>query len=152
MQHHQGQVTVERLVTLMQAVGVQHFQAPGVAPADRPAGRLPVRDQGNTAGRAFDGGLDHRGPAQIACDFADTGARHRGANAVCTQIGNDDFAWFGTTSSKSRLNFLGLLRARHTDYVINDAALDYMRDHGLAGSLVGKLAAHEQRRFADGKA
>jgi len=23
------------------------------------------------------------------------------------------------------LNFLGLLRARHTDYVINDAALDY---------------------------
>ena len=27
-----------------------------------------------------------------------------------------------------------------------------MRDHGLAGSLVGKLAAHEQRRFADGKA
>jgi len=25
----------------------------------------------------------------------DTGARHRGANAVCTQIGNDSFAWFG---------------------------------------------------------
>jgi len=36
--------------------------------------------------------------------------------------------------------------------VINDAALDYMRGHGLAGSLAGKLAAHEQRRFADGKA
>src|SRR5260370_467793 len=33
----------------------------------------------------------------------DTGARHRGANAVCTQIGNDTFAWFGTTGSKSRL-------------------------------------------------
>jgi hypothetical protein len=25
----------------------------------------------------------------------DTSARHRGANAVCTQIGNDTFAWFG---------------------------------------------------------
>src|SRR5208282_5607199 len=48
----------------------------------------------------------------------DTGARHRAANAVCTQIGNDNFAWFGTTGSKSRLNFLGLLRAGHTDYVI----------------------------------
>ena len=36
----------------------------------------------------------------------DTGARHRGANGVCTQTGNDNFAWFGTTGSKSRLNFL----------------------------------------------
>jgi hypothetical protein len=26
----------------------------------------------------------------------DTGVRRRGANAVCTQIGNDSFAWFGT--------------------------------------------------------
>ena len=51
----------------------------------------------------------------------DTGTRHRGANGVCTQIGNDTFAWFGTTDSKSRLNFLDLLRARHTDYVIHDA-------------------------------
>ena len=78
----------------------------------------------------------------------DTGARHRGANAVCTQIGNDAFAWFGTTNSKSRLNFLDLLRAGHTDYVINDAALDYMREHALAGTLVHRLATHEQRRFA----
>ena len=92
--------------------------------------------------------MDQRGPAQIACDFADTGARHRGANAVCTQIGNDAFAWFGTTNSKSRLNFLDLLRAGHTDYVINDAALDYMREHALAGTLVHRLATHEQRRFA----
>ena len=82
----------------------------------------------------------------------DTGARHGGANAVCTQIGNDTFAWFGTTGSKSRLNFLDLLRAGHTDYVINDAALDYMRDHVLAGTFVQRLANHEQRQFADEKA
>ena len=60
----------------------------------------------------------------------DTGARHCGANTICTQIGNDGFAWFGTTGSKSRLNFFGLLRARHTDYIINEAALHYMRCHG----------------------
>ena len=82
----------------------------------------------------------------------DTGARHGGANAVCTQIGNDTFAWFGTTGSKSRLNFLDLLRAGHTDYVINDAALDYMGDHVLAGTFVQRLANHEQRQFADEKA
>ena len=49
---------------------------------------------------------------------------------------------------KSRLSFLDLLRAGHTDYVINDAALDYMREHALAGTLVHQLARHEQRRFA----
>jgi hypothetical protein len=50
---------------------------------------------------------------------------------------------------QSRLNFLDLLRAGHTDYVINDAALGYMRDHALAGPLLQQLAVHEQRRFAD---
>ena len=41
---------------------------------------------------------------------------------------------------------LDLLRAGHTDYVINDAALDYMGDHVLAGTFVQRLANHEQRR------
>jgi hypothetical protein len=30
----------------------------------------------------------------------DTGARHKGSNGFCTQIGNDHFTWFGTTDSK----------------------------------------------------
>jgi len=30
---------------------------------------------------------------------------------------------------------------------LNDAALDYMREHALAGTLVHRLATHEQRRF-----
>ena len=63
----------------------------------------------------------------------DTGARHKAANGVTTQIGNSHFTWFGTTGSKSRLNFLSLLRAGHDDYVVNSAALDYMRRHNLAG-------------------
>jgi hypothetical protein len=79
----------------------------------------------------------------------DTGARHRRANGVCTQIGNDDFAWFATTASKSRLNFLDLLRAGHTDYVINDAALAYMHWRALAGPVIHQLAAHSVRQFAD---
>jgi hypothetical protein len=36
----------------------------------------------------------------------DTAARHKATNGFCTQIGNPQFAWFGTTGSKSRLNFL----------------------------------------------
>ena len=56
----------------------------------------------------------------------DTGARHKAANGFCTQVGNAHFAWFGTTASKSRLNFLHLLRAGHSDYVMNTEALDYI--------------------------
>ncbi|TSD81768.1 hypothetical protein FFK22_042275, partial [Mycobacterium sp. KBS0706] len=79
----------------------------------------------------------------------DTGARHKARNGYCTQIGNDRFAWFGTTGSKSRLNFLELLRAGHGDYVVNTEALAYMRSRSLAGSVIRMLAEHETKRFAD---
>jgi hypothetical protein len=82
----------------------------------------------------------------------DTGARHNGANGVCTQIGNDHFTWFGTTVAKSRRNFLDLLRAGHADYVINAAALAYMRGRALAGPVIARLAAHPDRTFADAAA
>jgi len=114
MQYHQGQVTVERLVSLLQAVGVSISKHQVMRLLiDRQDDFLCETTEILRAGLSM--------ADWITVD--DTGARHRGANAVCTQIGNDDFAWFGTTGSKSRLNFLGLLRAGHTDYVINDAAL-----------------------------
>src|SRR3954454_12585466 len=78
-----------------------------------------------------------------------TGARHKAANGVTTQIGNSHFTWFGTTGSKSRLNFLSLLRAGHDDYVVNSAALDYMRRQNLAGWAVEALEAAPDKRFAD---
>jgi hypothetical protein len=45
----------------------------------------------------------------------DTGARHQGQTGYCTHIGNDLFAYFESTDSKSRLNFLAILRSPHTD-------------------------------------
>lgn len=81
-----------------------------------------------------------------------TAARHAGANGVCTQIGNQDFTWFGSSRSKSRLNYLGLLRAGHADYVINDVALAYLRERGLAAPLIASLADDAVRYFADGTA
>jgi len=56
----------------------------------------------------------------------DTAARHQGQNGYCTHIGNELFAWFASTESKSRINFLELLRAGQTDYVIDAAARAYM--------------------------
>jgi hypothetical protein len=56
---------------------------------------------------------------------------------------------FGTRSSKSRLNFLDLLRAGHTDYVLNDAAYRCMRKHSLPAMLIARLGAEPETRFAD---
>ena len=61
----------------------------------------------------------------------DTGARHKGKNGYCTHIGNDMFAWFETSQTKSRINFLSILRGGKKDYVLNDAAFDYMKAHGI---------------------
>jgi hypothetical protein len=79
----------------------------------------------------------------------DTGARHKAVNGYCTQIGNAHFTWFGTTATKSRLNFLSLLRAGHDDYVVNDDALAYMRQRALAAHVINRLADHQNRCFAD---
>ena len=46
----------------------------------------------------------------------DTGARHQGRNGYCTVIGNDWFACFESTDSKSRLNFLHVLHGRQRHY------------------------------------
>jgi hypothetical protein len=139
-QYHRGQVTVPRLVAQLHDLGI--------AISKRQVVRLLTDPGAGFLSEATDvrrAGLETA--RWITVD--DTGARHAGRNAVCTQIGNDHFTWFATTGSKSRVNFLGLLRAGHGDYVINDAALGYMRRHNLAASVVAKLARHRARRLGD---
>jgi uncharacterized coiled-coil protein SlyX len=77
----------------------------------------------------------------------DTAARHRGRNGHCTYIGNEFFTWFASTESKSRRNFLALLRAGHTDYVLNEAARAYMVQQKLPKAQLQLLA--EDRTFAN---
>jgi hypothetical protein len=69
----------------------------------------------------------------------DTGARHQGKNGYCTHIGNELFAWFECTASKSRKNFLELLRSGHTDFVVNDAAIEYMVGQKLPKFLLAQI-------------
>ena len=138
-QYHQGQTTVPRLVTLLRALGIFISK--------RQVVRLLIEGQDDFLGEARDvlrAGLCSA--AWITVD--DTGARHKARNGFCTQMGNAHFAWFGTTASKSRLNFLTLLRASHSDYVINDEALAYMRERALAAHLIARLAEHPDRCFA----
>jgi len=70
----------------------------------------------------------------------DTGARHDGKNGFCTHIGNELFAWFESTESRSRINFLELLSAGRVSYLINEDALDYMSAQKLAKFQMRKLS------------
>lgn len=79
----------------------------------------------------------------------DTGARHQGKNGYCTHIGNEWFAWFQSTESKSRINFLQLLRAGYADYVLNGEALEYMAAQKLPKQSLAKLASAADYIFAD---
>ncbi len=78
----------------------------------------------------------------------DTGARHAGKNGYCTHIGNEWFAWFQSTSCKSRINFLELLRAGRTDYVLNAEAVRYMVVSKLPKAVQGLLPS-DRRSFAN---
>jgi hypothetical protein len=105
MQYHQGQSTLPRLATFLRSVGV--------AISKRQLQRLLTDKQEDFVAEAQDvlrAGLETS--PYVSVD--DTGARHQAKNGFCTQIGNDWFTWFGTRSSKTRLNFLELLRAGHS--------------------------------------
>ena len=139
-QYHQAQVTVPRLLALLRAFGI--------IISKRQIVRLLIAGQEGFLDEACDvlrAGLSSA--KWITVD--DTGARHKSANGFCTQIGNVHFAWFGTTGSKNRGNFLNLLRAGHDDYVINAEALAYMRQRALSGPVIARLAEHPDQVFAD---
>lgn len=139
-QYHKCQVTVGRLLDLLHDIGV--------VISKRQLMRLLLEGQEaflDEAREVLRSGLESA--SWITVD--DTGARHRARNGVCTHIGNDHFAWFATTFSKSRLNFLQLLAAGDETHLINQAAIAYMRERKLPETVIGRLAGHEQTRFAD---
>jgi hypothetical protein len=140
MQHVQGQVTVERLLAQLKGLGVRisKGQIVTILTANKDvfhAEKDAILEAGLATAR------------WVTVD--DTAARHAGRDEYTTHIGNDRFAWFATRPSKSRLNFLDLLRAGDPNYVINAAALAYLVEHGVPESIVAALLAAGPRSFAD---
>jgi hypothetical protein len=79
----------------------------------------------------------------------DTGARHQGKNGYCTHIGNESFSWFESTGSKSRINFLKLMRAGYTDFAINMDAVCYMQANKLPKKALDVINANLGTIFAE---
>jgi len=78
----------------------------------------------------------------------DTGARHQGKTGYCTHIGNMLFAWFGSSATKSRINFLKILNNSFGGgYKIDDLALRYMKQEKLPREPYTRLKRSIPRHF-----
>jgi hypothetical protein len=143
LQHHQGQVTAERITAFLNGLGVTISKRQVVRLLTANSAALVAEAQA-----VLRAGLESA--SWITVD--DTGARHRARNGVTTQIGDDRFAFFATSFSKSRRNFLEILRAGHADYVLNGAAFAYMHEHDLAGPVIDRLVAHPTQHLLDAAA
>jgi len=137
--HTQGQVTTERLTDLLNGIGL--------AISKREVVRLLTTDL--EAFEQEDRTVLQAGLASspyIAVD--DTGARHARRPGVTTQIGGERFTVFRTSRSKSRLNFLSLLRAGRDEYVVNEAALDYLRRQPVEAAVIARLTKLQGQVFS----
>ncbi len=138
--HNHGQVTTQRLTTLLSDIGVEISK------------RQVIRflTQGLDGFHAEDAAVLHAGlvsSSYVTVD--DTGARHANRNFHTTHIGGEYFTAFRTAPSKSRLNFLALLRGNYQDYVLNDAAFAFLEDRQVDPVLLEPLKRQEPQRFAN---
>jgi hypothetical protein len=140
--HFSGQVSCERIVALLNGMGVVISKRQVVRMLTARLETFRAEDEA-----VLKAGL---GGAFITVD--DTGARHAGESGYTTQIGSDNFTTFRTGPSKSRLAFLSRLCGGTSLYVINEAALDYMKERGLPLSTIGKFREHKTQIFSSAAA
>jgi hypothetical protein len=136
--HTQGQVTTERLTDFLNGIGLAISKRQVVRLLTTELEPFAQEDRA-----VLQAGLVSS--PYITVD--DTGARHARRPGVTTQIGGERFCVFRTSRSKSRLNFLSLLRAGREDYVVNEATLDYLRAQPVEGAVLARLAAHPGQVF-----
>lgn len=138
-QHHHCQVT--------QPLLLEQLHEWGIDISSGQINRLLLEDQ-----EAFHAEKDALLDAGLAVSeyicVDDTGARHQGKNGYTMQIGNDLFAWFASTASKSRINFIELLQAGQPGYRINPQALDYLAEQQLPHTPLQQLARSPNQHFS----
>lgn len=140
-QHHEQQVTQPLLLEQLKAYGV-----------DISTGELNriLNDDKESFHEEKDEVLRTGLTSSRYIQVDDTGARHKGKNGYCTQIGNKFFTYFASRGYKSRVNFLELLRVGHEDYVFNEAAIGYVEKQGLSEAWMNKIL-QSKRHWRDKK-
>jgi hypothetical protein len=77
----------------------------------------------------------------------DTGAKHQHKNNYCTHIGGEYFAYYKTTASKSRENFLKILLQGKEGYIINQAFIWHLFQLGVEDDLLNHFEEYTGRRY-----
>jgi regulator of replication initiation timing len=137
--HTQGQVTTERLTDLLNGIGLSISKREVVRLLTTDLEPFEQEDRA-----VLQAGLVSS--PYITVD--DTGARHARRPGVTTQIGGERFCVFRTSRSKSRLNFLSLLRGGCEDYVVNEATLDYLRAQPVEATVIARLTKLQGQVFS----
>jgi Transposase IS66 family len=79
----------------------------------------------------------------------DTSAKHRGQGGHTLHIGNDLFASFFTTDTKSRVNFLTILLSPYQGYLFNNDALFYLECFEVPQKLLAQLESETGWLYED---
>src|SRR5271154_6475769 len=138
MLHFQGQMTCERIVALLTGLGLAISKRQVVRLVTAKLDSFRAEDEA-----VLRAGL--AGAPFVTVD--DTGARHAGKACFTTHIGSDRFTAFRTGPGKSRLAFLNRLLGGTARYVINAAAIAYMRNADLPQDVIDRLAGHASLIF-----
>jgi Transposase IS66 family len=136
--HVQGQMSCERIVELLTGLGLAISKRQVARLLTAKLERFRAEDEA-----VLRAGL--AGAPFVTVD--DTGARHAGKTCFTTHIGSDRFTAFRTGPGKSRLAFLSRLLGGAARYVINAAAIAYLRGADLPQDVIDKLAGHSSLIF-----
>ena len=79
----------------------------------------------------------------------DTGSRHKHKNGYCTHIGGEHFAYYKTTYSKSRANFLELLLQGREEYRINDAMIWHLYQCGVGDDVLNLFEERKGKKYIE---
>ncbi len=77
----------------------------------------------------------------------DIGAIHKHKNGYCTHIGGEYFAYYKTTYSKSRMNFLEILLQGREEYRINDAMIWHLFQCGVEDDILNLFEEYKGREY-----
>ena len=81
----------------------------------------------------------------------DTGEKHKHKNGYCTHIGGQYFAYYKTSYSKSRDNFLRILLQGKEGYCINDAMIWHLFQCGVEDDVLNLFEENKEKNYRSKK-
>jgi hypothetical protein len=81
----------------------------------------------------------------------DTGEKHQHKSGYCTYIGGQYFAYYKTSYSKSRENFLRILLQGKEGYLINEAMIWHLFQSGVEDDILNLFEEHKEKSYRSKK-